>query len=453
MNKICIRIIPLLFAALHALNLSAQKYYSFENSVNGVDFLLYHMEDLDFGISNAFEFTIDGSGFKVDLPNVAESTCRVSAELYKYQQALQFKDGKVYTFHFVLRTKKGTQIVVKENVTYIKPKFYSLSIGINSNGSLKSAQQSAADFNSICKETFFFPQYTKGHSYLIPQNECSPEALNEKLDQLRKEVRENDLIVIYFAGHGQVDKYENYYLCLDNGLTYSSFALRDRLMTMAKDSQKIIIASTCYSSFLWDALYSVPNTILIYASNDLTDGEIFANSLLSVIEKGRKQEMRFDSFTNELFDGNHEAGILPLGNHMDFIITSSSPIDIQAKDATGNSWIKPALLSVVFPGLGQFYKKDYLKGSLFAGGTVLTGSGIIVCESLRKKYLNMATQTYDVSVINSLQAKASTLRTVSLICIAGAGMCYLGGILDAAIAPYPTKKGFHIVPNGITYNF
>ncbi|MCR5018983.1 MAG: caspase family protein [Bacteroidales bacterium] len=452
MNKYLRILLSSFLALLVEWNSSAQPYYAFDNSVDGVDICLYQLEKWDFGIANVFEFSVDGTGFKADLSNLAEASCRISAGSYLQQHHFEFKDGKVYTFTFFLHLQDGTLTQVKENVLYYKPKLYSLSIGINKDGLLRNAQQSAAEFNNICKDSFFSPQYAKGQSYLIAPADCSPRSLDEKFSQIAKEARPNDLILIYFAGHGQIDTEGNYSLCLNDGQSYSSISIREKLNTLATEAHKIIIACTCYSTYLWDAIFSVPNTVLIAASDHLTDGESFARNFLSLLEASRNKETLFSEFTDKLLNDNPEARVMPFLHQADFIL-SYAPDTSTLSTGPTHSKVKPALLSAVVPGAGQFYKKDYLKGALFTGGALLSGTGIIVCESLRKNYLRQAAQTYDVNVINSLSAKAGHLRTASYILIAGTGILYLGSILDAAFSPYPDKKGFHVSPNGVSYRF
>ena len=431
----------------------AQEYYSFDNTVEGIDICLHHLDELEFGIGGVFEFTIDGVSFKAELHNLAEQHCRINASEYKQQNSLIFKDGKVYSFHFVLRNKSGAVIPVKESITYRKPKLYSLCVGVNRDNSLVAAQQSAADFHSICQDLLFAPQYSKGNTYLLPQDNCLPAALDSKLDELIKEVNDNDLVLIYLAGHGVIDDNQNYSFLLDKESAYSAKRLQDKLNSMAKGAHKVIIACTCYSSFIWSAISGVSNVLLLSASDRLTEGDIFASSFLAALENARNTETGLREFINIITDNNTEAGVMPIwGYDFDFILFSVSPVSLQNQDSK-KSWVKPALLSTAFPGAGQYYKKDYFKGAAFTGGTVLAGTGIIICESMRSKCLKQASQTYDVSVIYSLQSKANNLRTASTICIVATGLLYLGNIVDAAVAPDKRNKNLQITPNGITYNF
>lgn len=108
------------------------------------------------------------------------------------------------------------------------------------------------------------------------------------------------------------------------------------------------------------------------------------------------------------------------------------------------------LLSIV-PGVGQFYKGDALKGSLFMGGCVLGGVGIVFTEMQRKAYISQIAQTHDINVIKQLDANQKNMGIARNVCIGVTAALYVWNIFDAAIAP--GARRVKITNKGFQYNF
>ena len=453
-NLFCFRrLLCELLIFLASMSLSAQDF-EFRNSGYGIDICFLDSFNIDFGGSNHFPIKVDGEEFSPEITNPAEQVRTVPASAYSFA----FKDGESYHFSFSYKHRVKGSLTVEQDVTYRKPKMFSISIGVNEKFSelppLKMAQKSAAKLYNYSKDPVFFPFYGKGQSYLISSGSETPTEDNvlKRLQTLSSDMKAGDLLLFYFAGHGIIESDDTFSLVLGNGDRFSGNQLASSLSRLPEEAQKIVIVCSCYSRSLWASIQSVPNTIFIYAGEKLTQGDNFADGLMALLDKTKTEAMSFDVFSKILTDAHPGSGIFPFQNQQDYVV-SLAP-DPDPHTAKKNTWpnLTPTLLSVV-PGAGQFYKKQYVKGACFTGGTVLLGSGIIVCESMRSKYLKQATQTYDLNVRNSLQSKANNLRTASTLFIVGTSAVYLWSILDAAIAPNLSDKGVNISPQGISYKF
>lgn len=91
--------------------------------------------------------------------------------------------------------------------------------------------------------------------------------------------------------------------------------------------------------------------------------------------------------------------------------------------------------SALIPGWGQMFKGSYLKGGLILGGAAAFTGGIISCENMRKDRNVKISQTHDINLIRKYSADAANLALGRNLCIGGAALVYLYGIIDAAVAP------------------
>ena len=110
----------------------------------------------------------------------------------------------------------------------------------------------------------------------------------------------------------------------------------------------------------------------------------------------------------------------------------------------------PAFMSL-FPGAGQFYKGDALKGSLFMGGCVLGGVGIVFLESQRRSTAAAREQTHDVNLIKKYAATEKNLAIARNVTIGITAALYLYNVIDAAIAP--GAKRIQVTGSGVSYSF
>lgn len=453
MNSGAIRII-LVISLLLPGDLLRSQDYEFINTTNGIDILFPDRLKLDFGESKSFAFSVNGQEFRPEISHSAERACRVSAESYTFN----YVDGMAYRFIFSVKYRNGNKEEVNKTVTYRRPQLHAISVGVNekygSLPALKKAQKSAAQMNLYAKNMLFFPKYSRGETYLIASGTETPNSAHfqKRLSAIRSEAQRGDILLLYFACHGEIMPDGSFSFILDNGERYSGDALAGELSRMPIGVEKIIIVCSCFSRYLWQSLSGIKDVTLIYASDKLTQGDNFADNLIALLDKTKQEEMSFSYFSKTLVDSHPGAGLFPITNLMDYCVSnppesSNGEVPIKKK-----SNLVPAFLSIA-PGAGQYYKGHYLKGACFTGGALLLGGGGVVCESLRSKYLKQASQTYDINVINSLSSKANDLRTASTICFIGTGLVVLGSILDAAISTPKKDKKVQVTPQGITYNF
>lgn len=112
--------------------------------------------------------------------------------------------------------------------------------------------------------------------------------------------------------------------------------------------------------------------------------------------------------------------------------------------------LKGAALSLI-PGVGQFYKGDALKGSLFMTGCIAGGVGVVFTEMQRQAYISQISQTHDINVIKQLDANQKNMGIARNVCIGLTAALYVWNVFDAAVTP--GMKRVKITNQGIQYNF
>lgn len=117
---------------------------------------------------------------------------------------------------------------------------------------------------------------------------------------------------------------------------------------------------------------------------------------------------------------------------------------------TNDYGVGPLFMSLI-PGTGQFYKGDAMKGSLFLGGCVLGGTGILLLENQRRVCITQMSQTHDINLIKRYSADERNYMIARNVTIGITGALYIFNLIDAAIAPGARRvKTF---PGGINYSF
>lgn len=112
--------------------------------------------------------------------------------------------------------------------------------------------------------------------------------------------------------------------------------------------------------------------------------------------------------------------------------------------------LKGAALSLV-PGVGQFYKGDALKGSLFMVGCIAGSVGAVVMEHQRQTYISQISQTHDINVIKQLDANQKNMGITRNVCIGLTAALYVWNLCDAAIAS--GVKRVKVTNQGVQFKF
>ena len=110
----------------------------------------------------------------------------------------------------------------------------------------------------------------------------------------------------------------------------------------------------------------------------------------------------------------------------------------------------PVFMSL-FPGTGQFYKGDPIKGGLLMGGCLLGGAGIILFENQRRAFASQREQTHDVNLIKKYAASEKNMGIARNVTIGVAAALYLYNLIDAAVAP--GARRIQVTPSGFGYSF
>lgn len=446
MSKYLLRLLtPLL---LFWSGLTYAQDFEFQNSIYGIDISILDRFQIELGSSNVFRISINGHEFDAKIENAIEKTCLIPASSYSFD----FKDGESYRFIFSYTHKQKGLVHVDTRVTYRKPKLFSLCVGVNDSSlQLPEAQRSAARMKEHTTKEWFFPQYGRGHSFLISTGTQTPSAQNieKKLVNIRDEVKDGDVFLFYYAGHG-IYADGSYSFVLGNNNLYSGISFARLLKSFPEKSEKVVIVCSCYSRQLWQHLYDIiPNVTFFYASDTDVQGDIYAKQLMSLLDKASKEEMRLSDFGSHLAKTVPGSGSFPLQNPKDYLV-STSPVRTSTVAASKDSNLAPAFLSII-PGAGQFYKRDYLKGALLSGTAVASGIGIALCETRRAKYAAQMSQTYDVQALSELSNRVRGYSTGRTVCIVVASAAIVYSIVDAAVAP--KKRKVQVTPSGLVYNF
>lgn len=106
-------------------------------------------------------------------------------------------------------------------------------------------------------------------------------------------------------------------------------------------------------------------------------------------------------------------------------------------------------MSMIIPGMGQFYKGNTLKGGMFLGLTVAAGTGILVCESTRSSYRNKAIE--QPKYAKDYNTKADNWETYRNICIGATGAIYIWNLVDAFFAKSAQKAVAKSNKNSFTF--
>lgn len=106
------------------------------------------------------------------------------------------------------------------------------------------------------------------------------------------------------------------------------------------------------------------------------------------------------------------------------------------------------LMSMVVPGMGQFYKGNTVKGGVFLGLAVAAGTGALVCESTRSSYRNKAIE--QPKYTKEYTTRANHWETYRNVCLGATGAIYLWNVIDAFFAKGAQKAVVKSKNGGLT---
>lgn len=99
-----------------------------------------------------------------------------------------------------------------------------------------------------------------------------------------------------------------------------------------------------------------------------------------------------------------------------------------------NKYGAKGLMSIV-PGVGQFYKRHYLKGGLILGGSTALAAGIIFTHMTYKDYRKKLTYTDNVYAAMIYNKRSDHFKLARNICIGALGALYIYNLIDACVTP------------------
>lgn len=108
--------------------------------------------------------------------------------------------------------------------------------------------------------------------------------------------------------------------------------------------------------------------------------------------------------------------------------------------------------SILIPGWGQMYKKQYAKGAVILAAEATLVTSLIIFENQRSAYTNKAMANFDSNAIQFYYNHANTSKNIRNGFIAGSVALYVYNIVDAIVAKgkiryiKPSNKHLSIIP-------
>lgn len=191
----------------------------------------------------------------IPLPYTKE-TCRISA-------SVETADGKVHEDHITLQ--------YAGSIT--KPTLHVFAVGINDYQApdiknLRFAVKDAQEFMNTVKNTKIESLYDHMDSIIVPQEKANTEYIIQMLQQLRKQVNSEDVVILYFSGHGMKDQKDDkaYFLTMDasanrpqDGLPFDVIMENCSYMANDNECKILILMDACYSGAMTEEKKSALN--------------------------------------------------------------------------------------------------------------------------------------------------------------------------------------------------
>ncbi|MCD6556251.1 MAG: caspase family protein [Bacteroidales bacterium] len=286
--------------AYHKAYLKRIKKMGFNSNIAGKDFNIpkISIENLnDFKISTTensitVKYKAQDTKYKLNRVNVWINDIPVSGINGKNISALNTKTYNDSMTIFLSAGKNKIQISAVNSQAYeslkesfyirydtekVSPDLYLISIGVsdykNSDYDLKYAAKDAGDMTEMFKSDKKY--FRKIHTVQIFDKEATIDNI-KKTKKLLEESKINDIVIVFYAGHGLLDYDMNYYLATtdinfynpsENGLKYE---MLEDLLNEIPARRKILLIDACHSGEIdKDEIVSENNN----AENTTTDTE------------------------------------------------------------------------------------------------------------------------------------------------------------------------------------
>lgn len=287
---------------------------------------------------------------------------------------------------------------------------------------------------------------------------------------------DKNVVFFYLSGHGEVSNGEWYFVTKDsrkNNISNTAFSgkeLRDFIRSTSRKSHRVyLFVDACKSAALYPNPALMPSNLVFYASSREDESSyenkyssFFTEAFCKAFTPGQAANQNGEITVKGLFDyitlevGKNKSHVqhpvlMPSGKFEDQVLFKiDNKEDAPLITYSSVKGFGPMLMSLA-PGVGQMYKKEYLKGGLLMGGTILGATGIVICEGQRQACASQLTQTHDINVIRQLQATQQNMMIARNVFIAVTALTYLYNLVDAAVAP--GKRQVQLSGTGVVYNF
>ncbi len=246
---------------------------------------------------------------------------------------------------FYCTNKLGVRSLLKKKIItcekkFEKPDLFLITIGVSNyqdnDFNLKYAQKDAKEISELLSDTKAYGQVLRKEFYDQSFNEKTYDEISEFL----KEANINDVIILFFAGHGVLDEQFNYFLAThsmdfnnpaDKGLSFDEV---ENLFESLECRNKLIMIDACFSG-------------------EIDKGSVAVDT--STIEN--KADIQFRSVQAAAIDGNGDMGIFELSKRVftdlrvskgTNILSSSSGIEYSLE---GDKWGNGLFTHVLKEGL------------------------------------------------------------------------------------------------------
>lgn len=352
----------------------------------------------------------------------------------------------------------SSRVDLSRNVSFIyrKPRLFLFSAGqqyLNTNKRL--SQQADTIFRSLTRNPYIEERFSVYNPITVSLDE-NYAGLKKKMDSFSyMESRPSDVVLIYLKGHGKMNGKQFSYLTAD-GRTVSDENIVQMISPFINNHTSVFLfLDACYAGGLGNRLSTLSGNIApvhFYMGADaLTekkDDGRFASRLSQALSE---RTVTSSSINKALFPKSAagSGGYVCYPKMEEFVLCDNEPAAAYYEEKSVKG-IGPMLMSLA-PGVGQMYKKEYLKGGLMMAGTFAGIGGIILCESQRQTYAAQVTQTHDINVIRQLQANQQNMLVARNVLIGVTALVYVYNLVDAAVAP--GNRRVQVTGNGIAFAF